>query len=123
KSAEPGLRVHVEGRQWWWRISYETPGGGKVESANEIRIPLDREVEFVLTSPDVIHSFWVPSLGGKLDMIPGRVNRLRLTAERPGVYRGQCAEYCGGPHALMGLDIIAMPPNDFDNWLERAPQP
>ncbi len=123
RPAEPDLRVHVEGRQWWWRVSYEEPDGSRLESANEIRIPLGREVEFVLTSPDVIHSFWVPSLGGKLDMIPGRTNRLRLTADRPGVYRGQCAEYCGGPHALMALEVIAMPAGEFDAWRAQASSP
>lgn len=120
---EPDLRVHVEGRQWWWRVSYEIPDGSRLESANEIRIPLEREIEFVLTSPDVIHSFWVPSLAGKLDMIPGRTNRLRLIADRSGIYRGQCAEYCGGPHALMALEVIAMPADEFDAWLAQSAAP
>ena len=91
-TTEAALTIEVEGRQWWWRVGYVLEDGTRIEAANEIRIPVGREVDFVLTSPDVIHSFWVPSLGGKLDMIPGRTNRLRLKAERPGIYRGQCAE-------------------------------
>jgi cytochrome c oxidase subunit 2 len=121
--SQQALRIEVEGQQWWWRISYTDPAGRRIDSANEIRVPVDREVEFVLTSPDVVHSFWVPSLGGKLDMIPGRTNILRLTAHRPGVYRGQCAEYCGGPHALMALEVIALPPDEFDTWLAGAAEP
>jgi cytochrome c oxidase subunit 2 len=122
-TSQQALRIEVEGQQWWWRISYTDPSGRRIESANEIRVPVDREVEFVLTSPDVVHSFWVPSLGGKLDMIPGRTNLLRLTAHRPGVYRGQCAEYCGGPHALMALEVIALPRQEFDTWLAGAVEP
>lgn len=121
--SQGALRIEVEGQQWWWRISYTDPSGRRIESANEIRVPVGREVEFVLTSPDVVHSFWVPSLGGKLDMIPGRTNLLRLTAHRPGFYRGQCAEYCGGPHALMALEVIALPQAEFDAWLAGAAEP
>ena len=88
------VRVEVTGEQWWWRVVYTGPT--PVVSANEIRIPVGQPVDFTLKAADVIHSFWVPSLGGKVDMIPGRMTRLRLTAERAGVYRGQCAEYCGG---------------------------
>lgn len=113
------LRIEVTGEQWWWRINYIRPGEAPVASANEIRMPAGKPVEFVLKSADVIHSFWVPSLGGKLDMIPGRTNRLRLQAVRPGRYRGQCAEFCGGPHALMAFDVEAMTPDDFAAWFER----
>lgn len=114
------LRIGVTGEQWWWRIAYMREGAAPIAEANEIRIPVGRTIDFVLRSNDVIHSFWVPRLGGKLDMIPGRTNTLRLKAERPGIYRGQCAEYCGGSHALMALEIIAMPPADFDVWLAEA---
>lgn len=120
---QPALRIEVTGEQWWWRIGYLRADGTRVAEANEIRIPTGRQVEFVLTSGDVIHSFWVPSLGGKLDMIPGRTNRLTLMAQRPGIYRGQCAEYCGGPHALMALEVVAMPPEDFAVWLDAASAP
>jgi cytochrome c oxidase subunit 2 len=99
---EGALRIEVTGEQWWWRVRYP-----EFETANEIRIPVGRPVELVLSSADVIHSFWVPVLAGKLDMIPGRTTRLRVKAERPGEFRGQCAEYCGGPHALMALFVVA----------------
>jgi cytochrome c oxidase subunit 2 len=115
--AQPALRIEVTGEQWWWRLGYRDRDGNAFAEANEIRIPVGVKVEFHLRSADVIHSFWVPSLSGKLDMIPGRANRLRLKADRPGVYRGQCAEYCGGPHALMALEIIAAPQAEFDAWL------
>ena len=115
------VRIEVTGEQWWWRVVYAGPT--PVVSSNEIRIPVGQPVDFTLKAADVIHSFWVPSLGGKVDMIPGRTTRLRLTAERAGVYRGQCAEYCGGPHALMALNIIAMPRGDYDAWLARAVEP
>ena len=117
------LKISVRGEQWWWRVSYGLPDGGRFESANEIRIPAGRAVQFELTSADVIHSFWIPSLAGKMDMIPGRVTTLRLSAERPGIYRGICAEYCGGPHAWMALSVIAVPPAEFDDWLRNARQP
>lgn len=122
-AAPAALRIEVIGEQWWWRLAYLRPDGSRVAEANEIRLPVGSEVELELRSADVIHSFWVPSLGGKLDMIPGRSNRLRLKAERPGVYRGQCAEYCGGPHALMGLEIVAMPQAEFHDWLAAATAP
>jgi cytochrome c oxidase subunit 2 len=86
--------------------------------ANEIRVPVGHAVELELHTRDVIHSLWVPALGGKVDMIPGRVNRLAWQAARAGVYRGQCAEYCGGPHGLMGLVVIAQDPADYRAWLE-----
>ena len=116
-------RIEVTGEQWWWRVTYTGADGIAVASANEIRIPVGRPVEFTLKAADVIHSFWVPSLGGKVDMIPGRTTRLRLTAERPGVYRGQCAEYCGGPHALMAFQVLAMPAPGYAAWLQREAAP
>jgi cytochrome c oxidase subunit 2 len=87
--------------------------------ANEVRIPVGHAVEIELETRDVIHSLWVPALGGKTDLIPGRVNRLSWQADRPGVFRGQCAEYCGGPHGLMGLVVVAEDPADYRAWLER----
>ncbi|MGQ0544619.1 MAG: cytochrome c oxidase subunit II [Betaproteobacteria bacterium] len=108
------LRIEVTGEQWWWRVRYPD-----FETANEIRLPVGRPVELVLKSADVIHSFWVPALAGKLDMVPGRVNRVRVRADRPGEFRGQCAEYCGGPHGLMALYVVAVPENEFDEWSEK----
>lgn len=114
-----GLRIEVVGEQWWWRVTYVDETGRRTESANEIRLPVGRPVEIELTSADVIHSFWVPRLAGKLDMIPGRTNVLTLHPTKAGVSRGQCAEYCGGPHALMSFYVIAMPEDEFASWLER----
>lgn len=110
------LRISVVGEQWWWRVTYS--GGDRiVTTANEIRIPTGRAIQFTLTSADVIHSFWVPSLGGKVDMIPGRTTHLRVRADRTGVFRGQCAEYCGGPHALMAFEVVAQSPIEFEAWI------
>jgi cytochrome c oxidase subunit II len=107
----------ITGEQWWWRVAYHLPDGSRVESANELRIPVGTPVALGLETADVLHSFWVPSLAGKLDMIPGRTNVLTITATEPGISRGQCAEYCGGAHALMGLNVIAMAPDEFQAWL------
>jgi cytochrome c oxidase subunit 2 len=118
--AEPALRIEVTGEQWWWRVRYlGADGRADFETANEIRIPVGKTVLLELKSADVIHSFWVPALAGKLDMIPGRTNRLRLLAERPGEYRGQCAEYCGGPHAFMAFFVVAQDEAGFQEWLAR----
>ena len=124
-SAEGTVRIEVTGRQWWWDVRYWGPGATAtgVPLANELRLPAGRPVELLLRSGDVIHSFWVPSLAGKVDMIPGRVNRLVLRAETPGVYRGQCAEYCGGQHAWMALYVVVVPEPEFRTWLARQAQP
>ena len=115
--------IEVVGEQWWWRITYSASNGAPIASANEIRLPVGVPVMFNLRAADVIHSFWIPSLAGKVDMIPGRVTHLHLTAKRPGIYRGQCAEYCGGAHALMAFEVIAMPAADYAAWLQRAAAP
>ena len=111
--AEPALTVEVVGNQFWWEVRY-----GDVVTANELHIPVGEPVEVLLTTDDVIHSFWVPQLGGKVDMIPGRDNRTRLLADEPGVYLGECAEFCGIQHARMQLVVVAEPREDFDVWLE-----
>jgi cytochrome c oxidase subunit 2 len=113
------LQLAISGEQWWWRVTYTTADGRRVESANELRIPVGRPVRIELTSADVIHSLWIPKLAGKLDMIPGRKNVLHLTANTPGVSRGQCAEYCGGAHALMSFYVVALPPAEFETWLSK----
>jgi len=121
--AQP-LRIEVIGERWWWRVHYlADDGGAAVVSANEIRVPVGRPVEFILKSPNVIHSFWAPALGGKLDMIPGRENRVVLEADRPGIFRGQCAEFCGEQHALMAFAIVALELEDFDRWLTAEREP
>lgn len=117
------IEITVTGEQWWWRVIYTDPGGGSFESANELLIPVDRPVKLSLRTADVIHSFWVPSLAGKVDMIPGRTNSLVLAADAPGTYRGQCAEYCGGAHALMAFQVIALPPEEFAKWLKTEKSP
>lgn len=118
------LRIHVSGEQWWWRVHYYPPGATEpVVSANEIRMPVGAPVEFTLTSPDVIHSFWMPTLGGKLDMIPGRLNRFVLSADEIGVYRGECAEFCGTSHALMAFAVETMEPEAFEAWLAAEARP
>jgi cytochrome c oxidase subunit 2 len=117
------LKVAVIGEQWWWRVRYQPPSGAEVVLANEIRLPLGEMVEFELASSDVIHSFWIPALGGKMDMIPGRTTRLVLEATRAGVFRGVCAEYCGTAHALMAFSVIVMPREEFAQWLERQRSP
>jgi cytochrome c oxidase subunit 2 len=122
--APPGtLKIRVVGEQWWWRVQYDPDSAAPVELANEIRLPVGQPVEFELSSPDVIHSFWIPSLGGKMDMIPGRTTRLLLHPTRTGTYRGACAEYCGTSHALMAFDVVVMAEEEFATWLaaQRAP--
>jgi len=121
--AEPGpgaMKVHITGHTWWWEVAYEAPElGGRVVSANELRIPVNTPVEVTLASADVIHSFWVPALGGKMDLIPGRVNRMVIEADTVGEYRGQCAEYCGQMHAWMAFRAVAMERDAFDAWLRK----
>jgi cytochrome c oxidase subunit II len=122
--AEPTtLSIEVTARQYWWEVRYRQAGGEDVVSANEVRVPVGERVEFVLESPDVIHSFWIPPLGGKMDMIPGRTNRLSLQTDRAGTFRGQCAEYCGVSHALMAFTVLAMPAAEFQDWLEDTRRP
>lgn len=116
---EGALKVHVVGEQWWWRVKYQVAEGEFVELANEVRLPVGRPVEFTLDSPDVIHSFWIPSLGGKMDMIPGRTTRLLLEPTRVGTFRGVCAEYCGDSHALMAFEVVVSEEAEFDAWLAQ----
>jgi cytochrome c oxidase subunit 2 len=124
RAAPAALAIEVVGEQWWWRIRYlDESGRWDFVTANEIRVPTGAQVELRLASADVIHSFWVPSLAGKLDMVPGRVNRLRIQADEAGVYRGQCAEYCGGAHALMAFHVVAEAPAEFEVWRERQRRP
>ncbi len=118
------LIVGVTGHMWWWEVRYRDPATGtEVVGANEIHIPVGRPIYFGLSSADVIHSFWVPSLGGKMDALPGRMQHLLLQADRPGVFRGQCAEYCGTQHALMALHVVAQEPAAFDAWLAAQAKP
>lgn len=118
------LRIEVSGEQYWWRVRYVTSDGREpAVLANEIRLPVGEPVEFLLDSPDVIHSFWIPALGGKIDLIPGRRTRLRLEPTRIGTFRGQCAEFCGTSHAYMAFAVVVTEKADFERWLaeQRAP--
>jgi cytochrome c oxidase subunit 2 len=117
------LKIAVSGEQWWWRVRYLGPGGSPVELANEVRLPVGEPVELSLASPDVIHSFWIPSLAGKMDMIPGRVTRLVLEPSRTGVFRGVCAEYCGIAHALMMFAVVVLERGEFARWLAQQAAP
>jgi cytochrome c oxidase subunit 2 len=122
-SAPPGptkLTVDVIGHQWFWEVRY--PGTPAV-TANEIHIPSGTAVDVRATTVDVIHSFWVPRLNRKIDMIPGRANRIELDAPDPGVYRGQCSEFCGVGHAQMAFYVIVQPPAQFRAWLRAESRP
>ncbi len=116
KQQQGELRIQVVGKRWWWDVHYPDE---KVTTASEIHIPVGRPVDIELTSDNVIHSFWVPQLAGKVDTIPGQVNHLRLKATEAGTYRGECAEYCGIEHAHMSYMVIADQPVDFDRWMTR----
>lgn len=118
-SALAALEIEVVGHRFWWEVRY--PGGAA--TANELRLPAGRAVTMTLRSEDVIHSFWLPNLAGKLDLVPGHVNRLTIQADRPGLWRGQCAEFCGRFHADMELVAIAHPPEEFEAWLREQRQP
>jgi cytochrome c oxidase subunit 2 len=118
------LVISVTGRMWWWEVRYrDAATGTEFATANEIRIPTGQPVYLALSSTEVIHSFWVPQLAGKTDMLPGRMQHLLLSADKPGVYRGQCAEYCGEQHALMALNVIAQSPDEFAAWREAQMRP
>ena len=117
---EPPLRIEVIGHQWWWEVRYPQSG---VVTANQLHLPAGQPVDLDVSSADVIHAFWVPRLGGKIDMIPGRHNRIRLQADAPGVFRGQCSEFCGTQHSHMIIDVQAQTPADFQAWLQARRQP
>lgn len=117
------LNVRIVGHMWWWEIEYLNEEGRVIAAtANELHVPVGRPVNILLTSADVIHSFWVPELHGKTDLVPGIVNDSWFTADRAGVFRGQCAEFCGVQHALMAFLVIADPPEKFDQWLDSQRQ-
>ena len=120
------LQIAVTANQWWWDVEYEDPlPANHVRTANEIHLPVGVPAHIKLESNDVIHSFWIPNLAGKQDIIPGRTNDILILPKKVGVYRGQCAEYCGQQHAHMSLDVIVHPRATFDAWRQRqlAPAP
>jgi cytochrome c oxidase subunit 2 len=121
---DDALTVRITGQQWWWQVEYQNDSPSKtLTTANEIHIPAGEPVRFELRSTDVIHSFWVPQLQGKRDLIPGYDGSLWLEAAEPGVYRGECAEFCGVQHAHMSLLVIAESRQDFDRWYEAQLAP
>jgi cytochrome c oxidase subunit II len=118
---DPGaLTIEVVGRQWWWEVRYPDHG---VVTANEVHIPAGERVRLLLTSGDVVHSFWVPALAGKKDLIPEDITTLMIEADEPGTYRGQCAEFCGLQHANMGILVEAASPGDFEAWVDAQGGP
>lgn len=113
----PALTIEINAQQWWWSVRYRNDDPAQTFiTANEIHIPVGQPVRFELQSADVIHSFWIPQLAGKTDVIPGQRNIAWLQADTPGRYRGQCAEYCGAQHAHMALQVVADPPEEFETW-------
>jgi cytochrome c oxidase subunit 2 len=117
---KPPIKIEVVGRRWWWEVKYPDQG---ITTANEIHIPVGVPVQIQLQSADVIHSFWVPELHGKMDLIPTRINNIVLQANQVGTYRGECAEFCGLQHAHMGFMVVVQNQNDYDNWVNTQQQP
>jgi len=114
------ISIEVTGHQWWWEFDYDySQPGEEIITANEMHIPVGRAVIIKTTSQDVIHSFWVPNLYGKIDAIPDHVNTIWLRADKPGVFRGQCAEFCGFQHANMAMLVYADPPDVFARWEQQ----
>jgi cytochrome c oxidase subunit 2 len=116
EASSPVRTVQVISHRWWWEVRYP---GERITTANELALPVGQPVRLRLQTSDVIHSFWVPELGGKADMVPGRITKLELTAEKPGTYLGECQEYCGIQHARMRFRVEALSPGDFQSWLGR----
>ena len=113
---EEGMTIEVDGYQWWWEVRYPEFG---IVTANEIHLPVGERVRLRLRAHDVIHSFWVPNLHGKLDMFPDRPTTMWIQAEKPGVWRGQCAEFCGTQHALMAIVVVVLEPEEFELWVQE----
>lgn len=119
-SGRAAFPIEVVGHQWWWSVRYPEQG---ITTANELHVPVGTPVRVRLRSADVLHSFWVPQLNGKLDLLPDKVNSMTLEANEPGVYRGECAEFCGTQHAKMQLLVVAEPRDEFEAWVQRAQGP
>lgn len=117
---EPNISLQITAHQWWWEIEYaDADPSRRIRTANEIHLPINAQVHIALSSSDVIHSFWVPNLHGKRDLIPGRNSEMRLQPLQVGIFRGQCAEFCGAQHAHMALEVIVEPEGEFRIWYER----
>ena len=116
--ASAAMTIEIIGHRWWWEVKYSGDSAGPV-TANEVHVPVGKPIRLELTSADVIHSFWIPQLAGKTDLIPGQRNIAWIQADAPGVYRGACTEYCGQQHANMAAFVVAQSPADFAQWLEH----
>jgi cytochrome c oxidase subunit II len=119
----PDPMITIVGKRWWWEVRYTDSAGNEVRSANELYLPVGRAVAIRLVSDDVIHSFWVPRLAGKLDMIPGRETVMTIRTTEQGISRGQCAEFCGGAHAMMSLYVMTLPEIEFQTRLQHEASP
>jgi cytochrome c oxidase subunit 2 len=113
------VQILVHGQRWWWQVQYPALG---LDTANEIHVPVGQPIHITLQSDNVIHSFWVPQLAGKEDLIPGQTNEITFTVNRVGRYRGACAEYCGVEHARMGFYVVAQTASDFTTWVAQQQQ-
>ncbi len=124
-SSTDAIEVTVIGQQWWWEYRYDTNADGTPDiiTATQIVIPVGRDVNFKIQSNDVIHSFWIPALNGKKDAVPGRTHGLVITAEQPGIYEGQCTEYCGLSHGVMRMQVKALPQAEYDKWVTAMTTP
>lgn len=120
RQPETGLTIQVVGHQWWWEVRYPEQD---IVTANELFIPAGEPVRLELSSADVVHSFWVPRLHGKMDLLPGKKTYFWLEAREPGTFRGQCAEFCGLQHANMAFTVTALPPREFAAWVARRQVP
>lgn len=120
QDSDPTMRIEIEGYQYWWEVRYPEQG---IVTANEVHIPTGEPIELMLSTDDVIHSWWVPELSGKRDLIPGQSNVLLIEADRPGIYRGQCAEFCGIQHANMAMFVVAHEPAAFASWAASQATP
>lgn len=125
-SVEPyknALTIHITGKQWWWQVRYLHGSDVIADTANEIHVPVGVPVKLKLSSTDVIHSFWAPNLSGKMDLIPGRTNETWIRADKEGVWRGACAEFCGVQHAHMAFEVVAEKPEKYYQWLDWQRHP
>jgi cytochrome c oxidase subunit 2 len=122
-SSEDALEVRVVGYQYWWEFEYLNANGKRFKTAQELHIPVGKKVYLKVEGKDVLHSFWVPALAGKIDVVPGRVNTFWLDAKKAGVYQGKCAELCGASHALMDFKVYAEEQSDFDKWVDQMTTP
>jgi cytochrome c oxidase subunit II len=120
-TSKNAIEVNVIGQQWWWEYRYDTnkDGAPDIITATQMVIPVGRDVNLKIQSNDVIHSFWIPALNGKKDAVPGRTHELVFTAEKAGIYQGQCTEYCGLSHGVMRMQVKALPPAQYEQWVKR----